>query len=156
MSQGSSSTWIYYIDESYDSSMFCLSALGLKVSTWRVAFDAVKEYRKRLKDSDGVLLRAEIHARDLCRGRGALGPKTVGKWRRSRIFYELLQLTASLPDAHLFNVCLDTAGRKDPQLDAWDRLLNRINRMCEERNRRENAQEEAPSRYSLRSRSQDV
>lgn len=40
---------------------------------------------------------------------------------------------------HLVNVCLDVHGRRDPQLDAWDRLLNRLNRLAEGRNRQENA-----------------
>jgi hypothetical protein len=139
MSAGTSSTWVYYIDESYDSEKFCLSALGLRAATWRAAFEAVKEYRSELKESDGILLRTEIHARDFTRGRGILGPEVVGKWGGSRIFYESLQLVASLPDAHLINVCLDRAGRRDPQLDAWDRLLNRLNRLAEERNRQENS-----------------
>ena len=139
MSDGAFSTWIYYVDESYDSERFCLTAIGLKGSTWRAAFEIVKEYRTQLKDSDGILFRTEVHARDLTRGRGSLGPKVVGKWRRSRIFYEFLELLAALPDVHLFNVCLEMTGRSDPQLDAWDRLLNRLNRMCEARNRQENA-----------------
>ncbi len=139
MSDGVSSTWIYYVDESYDSSKFCLTALGLKAGTWRAAFDAVKQYRSALKDSDGVFLRTEIHARHFTKGHGRVGSKIVSKWRRSRIFYELLEVTAALPDAHMFNVCLDCAGRSDPQLDAWDRLLNRLNQMAEKRNRQENA-----------------
>lgn len=133
------STWLYYVDESYDTDRFCLAAVGLKAGTWRGAFDRVKAYRRQLKDSDGVFLRTEIHARDLVAGRGELGSRVIGKWRRSRIFYELLELVASLPHVHLFNICLERSGRRDPQLDAWDRLLNRINRMCEERNRQENA-----------------
>ena len=56
-----------------------------------------------------------------------------------RIFFELLQVVAALPDAHLVNVCLDRQGRSDPQLDAWDRLLNRLNRLAEGRNRQENS-----------------
>jgi hypothetical protein len=32
----------------------------------------------------------------------------------------------------VINICLKTAGRKDPQLDAWDRLLNRIERTLRE------------------------
>lgn len=139
MSDGVSSAWIYYVDESYDDERFCLTALGFKIGTWRVAFEAVKQYRISLKQSDEVLLRTEIHARELTRGRGYLGPRTIGKWRRSRIFFELLQLTAALPDVHLFNVCLERSGRADPQLDAWDRLLNRLNRLAEARNRQENA-----------------
>lgn len=138
MSYGTSTTWIYYVDESYDDNKFCLTAMGLKSTTWREAFNQVKEYRRGLKASDGVLLRSEIHARELTRGRGRLGPDIITKWRRSRIFYETLQLIASLPDVHLFNVCLDKRGRTDPQLDAWDRLLNRLNRTCEETARREN------------------
>jgi hypothetical protein len=63
----------------------------------------------------------------------------VTKWRRSRIFLELLELVASLPDSHLLCVALDSAGRRDPQLDAWDRLLNRLNRLAEGRNRQENS-----------------
>lgn len=139
MTLGASTTWLYYVDESYDSEHFCLSALGLKSSSWRVAFDQIKEYRRELKTSDSVLLKTEIHARDLVRGRGRLGPSIVTKWRRSRIFFELLELIASLPDAHIFNICLKKAGRSDAQLDAWDRLLNRLNRTCEERIRSENA-----------------
>ena len=47
------------------------------------------------------------------------------------------QLVASLPDLMVINVCLEVAGRKNPQLDAWDRLLNRIERMLLEVERRE-------------------
>lgn len=136
---GASTTWFYYVDESYDDSLFCLSAIGLKSSSWRTAFEQVKEFRKQLKISDDVLMGAEIHARDLVRGRGRLGPKIIGKWRRSRIYGELLELAASLPDIRLFNVCLPKPGRVDPQLDAWERLLNRIDRTCEETMRKENA-----------------
>lgn len=139
MSSGTSTTWLYYVDESCDDEKFCLSALGLKSSSWRDAFDQIKECRRQLKVSDGVLLRTEFHARELTRGRGRLGPTIVSKWRRPRIFYETLQLIASLPDAHLFNICLDKRGRSDVQLDAWDRLLNRLNRTCDETARRENA-----------------
>lgn len=139
MSEGSGSGWIYYVDESYDKSLFCVTGLGLKVSTWRKAFEATREYRRELRASDSVLLRSEIHATELVRGKGRLGPTTIGKWRRSRVFFELLELTASLPDVHLINVCLKQADYADPQPVAWDRLLNRINRTCVERNRQENA-----------------
>lgn len=113
--------------------------MGLKISTWRQAFDSIKEYRRDLKQTDGVLLRSEIHARELVKGKGRLGPQMVTKYRRSRIFYETLELIASLPDVHIINICLDVPDRRNPQLDAWDRLLNRINRTCDEMNRRENA-----------------
>lgn len=138
-SYGSSSTWLYYVDESYDASKFCLSAIGLKSSTWKAAFDSVKAYRTQIKQTDGIYIRKEIHATKFVAGRGKISPNTVSKWRRARIFHDILQLIASLPDVHLFNVCLDVSGRRDPQLDAWDRLLNRVNTRCEKIAIRENS-----------------
>jgi hypothetical protein len=139
MSYGTSTTIIYYIDESFDSNKYCLVGLGLKGSTWLEAFELVKDFRTRLKLSDEIYLRKEIHARELVSGRGKLGNRSIMKWRRTRIFAEMLQLVASLPDVHMFNICLDVRGRSDPQMDTWDRLLNRINRTCEESARIENA-----------------
>ncbi len=52
----------------------------------------------------------------------------IGKHARSLIFRDLLALVAELPEVTVFNVCLEVRGRKDPQLDAWNRLLNRIDR----------------------------
>ena len=44
------------------------------------------------------------------------------------MFYDLLRLVAKMPNVWVFNICLDSAGRKDVELDAWERLLNRIER----------------------------
>lgn len=61
-------------------------------------------------------------------GRGQVSDRIINKHTRSRIFHSLLKLVAELPDVKVFNICLETNGRRDPQLDAWDRLLNRIER----------------------------
>jgi hypothetical protein len=53
MSDGSASGWIYYIDESYDAGLFCLSALGLKLGTWRTAFEVVKALSPTTQRSGG-------------------------------------------------------------------------------------------------------
>ncbi len=66
-----------------------------------------------------------------------LSREQIGKWVRSRIFLGMLELTAGLPGVQLFNVCLDRQGRADPQLDAWDRLLNRLERTMLEMENRE-------------------
>ena len=113
-----------YVDESYDSAKFCLSALAIKDRLWRNCLNEIRSHRVELKRSYGVLLRKEIHARDLVAGRGKLGPQDIGKWQRSRIFYDLLQLAGSLPETSLFNVCLDIRGRRDVQLTAWFAWLN--------------------------------
>lgn len=121
-------TFLVYVDESYDDTKFCLSAMMMPAARWREAFAMVKEHRTELKQAYQILMRKEIHARDFVAGRGRLGPIDVGKWQRSRIFKGLLELVTRLPSARLFNVVLPVRGERDPQLKAWDRLLNRIDR----------------------------
>lgn len=125
-------TYLVYVDESYDDDVFCLSAMIMPANVWRDAFTMVKEHRARLRESHGVLLRKEIHARELVAGRGQLGTQDVSKWQRSRIFQGLLELVTRLPKVRLFNVVLPVRGDADPQLKAWDRLLNRIHRTLRE------------------------
>lgn len=125
-------TYLVYVDESYDDDVFCLSAMMMPTSAWKDAFTMVKEHRVKLRENYGVLLRKEIHARDLVAGRGRLGPQDVGKWERSRIFKGMLELVATLPKVRLFNVALQSRGVADPQLKAWDRLLNRVHRTLRE------------------------
>jgi len=119
---------LFYVDESYDDSKYCLSALSIRHADWKACFEAVRQYRVNLKADLGVYLRKEIHARDLVKGRGKLAPAPIGKWQRSRIFFGLLQLVASLPNVWLINICLDKHNFADPQLIAWERLVNRIER----------------------------
>jgi Protein of unknown function (DUF3800) len=140
---GADSTWIYYVDESHDNEKFALVALGLRAGAWRDAFELIKAHRSQLRESDGVRTDAEIHARDLVAGRGTLGRNRngerleIGKRRRAQIYSDLLGLIATLPSMHIINICLDVKGRKDPELDAWDRLLNRMNRTATQRNKLE-------------------
>ena len=118
----------FYVDESYDSQKYVLSAVVIRHSHWKECFEMVREHRVNLKKDYGIYLRKEIHARDLIKGRGRISPNSINKWERSRIFFNLLRLVASLPQVHLFNVCLDVAAHKDPQMTAWDRLMNRAER----------------------------
>jgi hypothetical protein len=122
------STRYFYVDESYDENRFCLSAIGILDRRWHDSFRLIREHRNLLKQDHGVFIRKEIHARDLISGRGRISEQVIGKHARSRIFHALLRLVATLPEVLLFNVCLERKDRRDPQLDAWDRLLNRIER----------------------------
>lgn len=119
---------LFYVDESYDKDKYVLSAISIRHSDWKECFDKVKEHRQNLKNDFGIYLRKEIHAHDFVRGRGRISPNTVGKWERSRIFFGVLNLVASLPNVWVFNICLDTKGFVDTQLVAWDRLMNRVER----------------------------
>ena len=55
----------FYVDESYDKSKYCLSALAIRHSEWKECFEMVREHRINLKNDYGIYLRKEIHARDL-------------------------------------------------------------------------------------------
>lgn len=125
----------FYVDESYDNHKYCLSAISIRHSDWKECFDKVREHRVNLKNDFGVFLRKEIHARDLVAGRGSISPNIIGKWQRSRIFYGILELVASLPQIWIFNICLDKANFRDSQLTTWDRLMNRIERTMLEQER---------------------
>lgn len=125
----------FYVDESHDSDKYCLSAISIRHSDWKECFDKVREHRTNLKRDHGIYISKEIHARDLIAGKGKISPQIIGKWQRSRIFHGLLQLISSLPQVWVFNVCLDKGNYPDPQMTAWDRLLNRIERtMLEQEN----------------------
>lgn len=127
----------FYVDESYDQRKFCLSAIGIRHSDWHDCFNRVRQHRQMLKQDFGIYLRKEIHAHEFVSGRGRISDKTIGKHERSRIFYQLLSSVSALPNVMLINICLDVQGRADPQLDAWNRLLNRIERTIVESERRE-------------------
>ncbi len=127
----------FYVDESYDNLKYCLSGISIRHSVWKECFDKVRQHRVNLKNDYGIYLRTEIHARDLVAGRGKIAPQAIGKRQRSRIFYGLLELVASLPEVWLFNVCLDTPNHADPQMTAWDRIVNRVERTMLELENRE-------------------
>ncbi len=118
----------FYVDESYNADRFCLSALAIRHDKWRECFQRVQQHRRLLKEDHGIFIRKEIHAHEFVGGRGRISNDIISKHTRSRIYHGLLRLVAELPEVMVFNVCLETKGRKDPQLDAWDRLLNRIER----------------------------
>jgi hypothetical protein len=121
----------FYIDESYDDKKFCLSAIGIRHRYWRDCFDLVKAHRQHLKSQYGLHLSSEIHSMELLRGSGKISSRDVTKWERSKIFQSCLSLVGRLPNAFIINVCLDVPGHRDPQMVAWDRLINRIERTME-------------------------
>jgi hypothetical protein len=116
-----------YIDEFHDSTKFCLSAIALRHADWHACLDEVRDHRVRLKSEYGIKLSHELHSYKLVRGKGRdFATRELGKWERSRVFLSLLQLVARLPHVMLFNVALNKSEHDDPQLVAWDRLVNRV------------------------------
>jgi hypothetical protein len=128
---------LFYIDESFDADKFCLSAVAIRHTEWRDCFSRVRQHRSILKQDFGIFMRKELHSRELVNGRGRISDHIIGKHDRSRIFEGLLRVVAQLPNVMVINICLDTKGGKDVQLDAWDRLMNRIERTMLEFEERE-------------------
>jgi hypothetical protein len=83
-----------------------------------------------------LYIRQEIHARDLISGRGKIGKRIISKRDRARIFCGLLNIIANPHGVWVFNICLDVDRYQDVQLEAWDRLLNRIERTMVEADRK--------------------
>lgn len=127
----------FYVDESYDKNRFCLSAIGVRHTEWHECVSRIRQHRKILREDHGIFLRKEIHAHEFVNGRGNVSDRMLGKHTRSRIFDSLLRTVAELPQVMLINICIETAGRRDPQLDAWDRLINRIERTMLDMEQRE-------------------
>lgn len=114
---------LIYIDDSFEKPYQIYAAIAVPATRWGAVFDAIKEWRRALKQSDGILVTKEFHATEFCAGRGRLGPKIVGKYRRSEIFNEALALLNNLEGIKIFTVCHN-------QNPAWalERLLTRVNK----------------------------
>lgn len=126
-----------FIDESGDSKFvkdgtrsFVLSALIIPDNSFKQVFEEIKNFRHSLKISDGILMNKEFHATEFVRGKGKLGPNTVGKYRRSQIFNDFLKLLNDLSSLGVYTI--NCAIENEPGLDscelAVERLLNRLNR----------------------------
>ncbi len=113
---------LVYIDDSQDRPLYCFSALAVPADQWLATFRNVREWRRDLRDSDGILITKELHAWKFVSGRGNISDRVVPKGRRCQIFHDSLAFLAGLPSLHLFNSCLRN------QDWAFERLVNRINR----------------------------
>ncbi len=114
---------LIYIDDSYEKPTLTFSAIAVPATSWASTFTAIKEWRRGLKESDGIMVTKEFHATEFVSGRGRLGNNIITKHRRSQIFHSTFRMLNNLPDIRIFNVC-----RTDHTEWAFERLLNRINR----------------------------
>lgn len=117
---------LIYIDDSYDHPRQVYSAIAVPAHLWRTFFDRIKEWRRALNQSDGILITKEFHATEFVAGRGRLGPQVVGKYRRSRIFRDAMALLNDMEGLKIFNVC-----RTSKPEWALERLITRIHKTME-------------------------
>jgi Protein of unknown function (DUF3800) len=119
--------FIFYLDESYDSNVFVLTAVRLKSERFREAFEMTKQFRRSLGAKYGLYVSKEIHTTEFVRGNGKYGPKDIGKFQRTQIVREILKFITSIPEIEIINVRIKVPDCPvDPHLRAFERLLNRI------------------------------
>ncbi len=118
---------VYVVDDPRDEHLCVFSALAVSSDHWRDAFSMGREFRRNLKDRDGIFVHTEFHAWKFVSGRGRLGNVIVPKGRRCQIFKDALRLVATLPGVRLFNAVFPARAEER----AFGRLLNRSHRTME-------------------------
>lgn len=88
----------------------------------------IRQYRRKLKASDGMFVTKEFHATDFVAGRGCVGTAVVTKARRCEIFRETLSSVASISKIRILNAIASRTSERQ----VFERLVNRINRTMAE------------------------
>lgn len=115
---------LIYIDDSRDEQLCIFTALAIPDDQWHESFQRVRDFRHSLKQAYGLYVHYEIHAWKFISGRGRPSDHIITKGQRAAIFGDLLETTAALPGARLFNAVFPHYHEER----AFERLLNRINR----------------------------
>jgi hypothetical protein len=117
--------YLVYIDDSQDQATrtYVFSAVVIIDTRWKEIFANIRQYRRQLKQTDGIFVTKELHAWKFVSGRGRIAPTVVSKGRRCQIFKDTLQLLARQQGLRVFNAVI-----QHHQERAFERLLNRVNR----------------------------
>lgn len=129
-----------YIDETGDtgstsksgsSQCYALGCVLLDAEEWPKAFDELLAFRKRLRESYGVLLRNELKANYLIRGSSHLRKLNLSPDQRGLIYRAHLRMLSNI-NARAFTVVVDKAktgvSGSDCFTMAWEMMLQRIER----------------------------
>jgi hypothetical protein len=127
-----------YVDESGSvgvgsSLTFTLACVLVDATRWPDVFDEILDYRRFLKSTFGVPVRAEIKANHLLRNGGAFRPLGLSEGARFRIYRGLMRLQQKL-ELLAFAIVIRkdvmaTRGITDSPRDiAWEYLLQRLER----------------------------
>jgi hypothetical protein len=124
--------FLVYIDDSGDERVRCFSALVVHETKWREVQQQIRQHRRDMKRTDGILITKELHATEFVSGRGRLGPNAVHKGRRCELFNQTLTMIAALPKIKIFNAIAPRAS----ETQLFERLINRIHRTMDAWNNR--------------------
>lgn len=134
--------YLMYIDESGDSGLinsptryFTLTGVVVHELRWNEYLSRLIEFRKRMRDSFGLLLREEVHAARMLNKPGEL-VRIKRNDRLSIIKYFVNEL-ASMQDLSIINVVVDKQGKPanyDVLENAWKVLVQRFSNTMSHRN----------------------
>ena len=116
------------MDDSGEDNVRAFSILTVPVDQWKTCFSGIKEYRKKLRESDGIFIKKELHATKFLSGHGHWSDRHLPLLRRVEIYRDSLSSITKLPGVRLFN----GIGSKKYEERILERLLNRLNRACQE------------------------
>jgi hypothetical protein len=128
-----------YIDESGDtgstsnggSLTYSLGCVLVDADRWPGAFDSLLDFRRRIKQTFGVPMRAEIKANHLLRNGGDLRALSLGPGARHVIYRAHLRVLGGLP-ARAFSVVVDKRNKNLTPAGtfdlAWEGMLQRLER----------------------------
>jgi Protein of unknown function (DUF3800) len=131
--------YLAYVDESGNNGLpgsrtYTLGCLFLDVDRWPDTFDEMITFRRTLRDTYGVPVRAELKANYLPRGKGALWPLRLSEAQRFEIYREMMGVQAGLGFRTYAIVInkqeLKDRGRGESAREvAWEFLLQRLERL---------------------------
>lgn len=127
-----------YVDESGDTGVvtgsshtYTLGCVLIDVDLWPEAFDQLLDFRRRLRDTFGLPMRAEVKANYLLRNTGPFRSLTLSPAQRHLIYRAHLRVLADLP-ARAFAITVDKRAKvltSDQVFDlAWEGLMQRLER----------------------------
>lgn len=134
--------YLMYVDESGDSGLtgsptryFVLTGVVLHELRWNEYLSRLIDYRKRMRNTFGLLLREEVHAARMLNNPGEL-VRIKRNDRLSIIKYFVNEL-AAMQDLSIINIVVDKQG-KPPDYDvvenAWKVLVQRFSNTMSHRN----------------------
>lgn len=136
---------IAYVDESGNTGpiegggtlTFTLGCVLVDADQWPHAFDELVDFRRRLRDSHGILMRPEIKASYLLRNGGPFARQPLPVGVRHVAYRAHLRMLEHLP-SRAFAVVVDKRRRdRSPQEVfnmAWETLLQRLERTSTKEN----------------------
>jgi hypothetical protein len=126
--------YLMYVDESGDSGLvnsptryFVLSGIVMHELRWNQYLDQIVDYRKRMRNTFGLLLREEIHAAHMINRPGDL--VRIKRNDRMTILRAFINELCSMNDLSIINIAIDKNGKPNNynvMEKAWEALLQRF------------------------------